>query len=173
MGKLWDKLFGKAEEEEEEEDDLPQKHTPFYVAYCPFCGDIDRRYQNETMTCTFCNNRMTGMQDHEVDYFMDISREKKLQIEKETGVWPETSWKDVAFDYYKVAENPLFDRTLYNQRLYKSGERSSPGVVCPSCHSQNTYELNPSGKTEYSGWYGSVSSNFGKTFGCNSCGYKW
>ena len=46
-------------------------------------------------------------------------------------------------------------------------------IKCPTCSSTNVEKIGMVSKVASIGFFGLASNSIGKTFKCNSCGYKW
>ena len=146
------------------------------LQYCPYCGHVTT--QTSDILCVYCKHKMVKIPKEQLTTkeASDLVWDYGTKVGKETGKYPsraEYSWEDVANERLHIQENPLFNLSLYNLRRYEQGKSSEPHVECPACGSMNTYFLNPDRKTEYTGLFGGTDSNFGKTFGCVTCGHKW
>ncbi|MEE0866181.1 MAG: hypothetical protein U0L98_05245 [Clostridia bacterium] len=51
--------------------------------------------------------------------------------------------------------------------------RTNTQAKCPHCGSSNYKKISMSGRVVSTGLFGLASSTIGKTYTCNSCGYKW
>ena len=144
------------------------------IQYCPYCGDVSLREQGSL--CVYCKHKMVEVPKEQMTC-NGLTKEIHAEADKiyqETGKYPEyVHWENVVTERLKIEENPLFNPSLRNLRLYKQKKLSDPCVECPVCGSMNTYFLDPDRKTEYTGLFGGTNSNYGKTFGCVTCGHKW
>ena len=148
------------------------------IFYCLHCGNVTTNWASkpDPSVCWYCRYPMERAPD-EFPYFYYSDLEDELIEEAEKrGKELEIDWKDLVLKDYKVKENPLFNYTLYQLRV-KNRVKGNPypaEVECPTCTSLNTCLLHPNGEKEYTGIYGGgISSDFGKTFVCCTCGYKW
>ena len=145
------------------------------IQYCPYCGDVDTREFGDL--CVYCKHRLVKVPKEQMTHYglvKEINAESE-RIYQETGKYPMEvpNWQDLVTERLKIEENPQFNPSLRNLRLYKQKKLSDPCVECPVCGSMNTYFLDPERKTEYTGLFGGTNSNYGKTFGCVTCGHKW
>ena len=145
------------------------------VQYCPYCGNVE--IQPWGPLCSYCKHKMVEVPEEQftAKSLVDEELNRRQKVYEETGnnLGIVVEWEVIAYERLKIEENPQFNPSLRNLRLYKQKKLSDPCVECPVCGSMNTYFLDPDRKTEYTGLFGGTNSNYGKTFGCVTCGHKW
>ena len=145
------------------------------LEYCPYCGNITMIRSGPL--CSYCKHKMIEVPEKQftIRSLMDEELDRRKKVREETGeeLGFVIDWETDAYERLKIEENPQFNPSLRNLRLYKQKKLSDPCVECPVCGSMNTYFLDPDRKTEYTGLFGGTNSNYGKTFGCVTCGHKW
>lgn len=55
----------------------------------------------------------------------------------------------------------------------QSSNNSMQLIKCPNCKSTDTHKISTTGRIVSGFTFGIFSSNIGKTWKCNNCGYKW
>lgn len=139
------------------------------VRYCPKCGNIEMWQPELVPVCEYCKSEL-------------IATEYILKDVIEHGdVKPEI--RKAIFEKY-IKDNPMYSEEAVKQReekeyrnrlnmpsFYKSKEVNKP--KCPTCGSTNIRKISTGKKAIGFAAVGIFSSNFGKTYECLQCKYKW
>ena len=139
---------------------------PAFLSYCPKCGH-QGIYETGKEKCQYC-----GTKELPTKYDWD----KWLF----GGEYP-NNIDEIIFNEY-IKDNPLFDKSLYEQRegkekllqkatLDKQIEQNKP--KCPTCGSTNVRLISSGKKAIGFLTVGIFSSSFGKSYECENCKYKW
>ena len=142
------------------------KDDNVYYGYCPKCGNVTF-IETKNEKCNCCNTNLLStpytMNEYLFGNSIDVNIDKKI------------------FDEY-IKGNPQFDEDLYIQRenkekllqkatLDKQREQNKP--KCPTCGSTNVRPISSGKKAIGFLTVGIFSSNFGKSYECENCKYKW
>lgn len=129
-----------------------------YYKYCPKCGDIT--FIQKAIVCDFCNEPYI---ETNYEWHPDDWRSGK------------NIYKEILEEYVKP--NPLFDEELYNKRVgvEKAQQQSTPQNVpkCPTCGSTKVHPISAGKKAAGFVMVGVFSKNFGKSYECDNCKYRW
>lgn len=128
--------------------------------YCPKCGYVDS-FQHHTV-CGYCK---TDLAETDIEYnCVKLNSEITQEI----------------YEKYKVEENPLYNPEAAKERIerqeitHRIAEYTSKNrPKCPTCHSTNIEKISNTQKAVGFVAIGVFSKNFGKTFHCKNCGYRW
>lgn len=131
-----------------------------YMSCCPKCGDVG----DDVGICPYCGEKQIRTKYTLVDLLErdDIDDEK---IVKEYALC-----------------SPLFDEDLYRSRINKEKllqkatldkQREQNKPKCPTCGSANVRPISTTKKATGFILAGIFSSNFGKSYECLQCKYKW
>lgn len=131
-----------------------------YMSCCPKCGDVG----DDVGICPYCGEKQIRTKYTLIDLLErdDIDDEK---IVKEYALC-----------------SPLFDEDLYRSRINKEKllqkatldkQRETNKPKCPTCGSTNVRPISSSKKALGFITVGIFSSNFGKSYECENCKYKW
>lgn len=140
------------------------------MAYCPKCGDIG----SEDDICNFCGTK---------EIVTPYSWDKWLY----DGGYDFDPSKKILEEYVKP--NPLFDEELYNKRvgvekaqqqstldqmrIKKQLEQQANKPKCPTCGSTKVHPISAGKKAIGFAMVGIFSKNFGKSYECDNCKYRW
>ena len=140
---------------------------PAFLSYCPKCGH-QGIYENGNEKCPYCDTKELPTK-YDWDKWLF------------GGEYP-SNIDEIIFNEY-IKDNPLFDKSLYEQRegkekllqkatLDKQREQNKP--KCPICQSTNLSKItttSKAGKIVLFGIFGA--GDIGKTWKCNNCGSKF
>lgn len=95
------------------------------------------------------------------------------KIEKETIEIFKT--KEIFYSTHQRFQQNRTERLNESRDFIDSirNSRTSNQAKCPHCGSLNYRKISMSSRVISTGLFGLASSTIGKTYTCNSCGYKW
>lgn len=141
------------------------------IRYCPKCGDIDTLHLKNDNNCMYCQ---TSYKETE---FMTLESKEHGEIKPEI--------RKAIFEKY-IKDNPMYSEETAKRReeqerqnrlnmpsssSYKAKEKNVP--KCPTCGSTNVCKISTGKKATGFILAGVFSSNFGKSYECRNCKYKW
>ena len=137
------------------------------IRYCPKCGDIDTLHLDINDNCMYCQ---TKYQETE---FMTLESKDHGNLKPEI--------RKAIFEKY-IKNSPTYSEEAVKDREEKeSRERLNlPSSYtpkntpkCPTCGSTNVHLISTAKKATGFVLAGVFSSNFGKSYECENCNYKW
>lgn len=137
------------------------------IRYCPKCGEIALTSMRPNEKCLYCG---TFLQDTE--YIVD-------DVVDHGNLKPEI--RKAIFEKY-IKNSPLYSEETVKDREEKEGRerlnlpssytpKNTP--KCPTCGSTNVRPISATKKATGFVLAGVFSSNFGKSYECENCNYKW
>lgn len=137
-----------------------------FLSYCPKCG-YQGMYETGNEKCHFC-----GTKELPTKYDWD-----KWLFEE---AYP-SNLEEIIFNEY-IKDNPEFDEELYAHREGKEKILQQASLdrqinankpKCPTCQSTNIEKISDVKKAAGFLTVGVFSKNFGKTYHCRNCKYRW
>lgn len=139
------------------------------VRYCPKCGNIEMWQPELVPVCEYCKSEL-------------IATEYTLKDVIERGdVKPEI--RKAIFEKY-IKDNPVYSEEAVKDReekesrerlnlpsSYKPKQQNIP--KCPTCGSTNVHPISAGKKAVGFLTVGVFSKNFGKSYECENCKYRW
>ena len=142
------------------------KDDNIYYGYCPKCGNVTF-IETKNEKCNCCNTNLLPtpytMNEYLFGNSIDVNIDKKI------------------FDEY-IKGNSQFDEELYRSRINKEKllqqasldkQREQNKPKCPTCGSTKVHPISTAKKATGFVLAGVFSNNFGKSYECENCKYKW
>jgi DNA-directed RNA polymerase subunit RPC12/RpoP len=161
--------------------------------YCPYCGyvfsEIELMMKSVQGVCLGCSSKTTPTETlHDVDYYQEIAKSKFPGKEIYRGNYGAFRWREIVEE--EAAQNPLFNKELYQRRITKEVESAKVGMKntnifieekiknmnvpkCPTCGSPKIKTISIARKAAGAWAFGILSRTARSQFQCQNCGYKW
>lgn len=163
------------------------------VKYCPYCGyvfsEIELMLKSIQGTCLRCNSKTLPKESlNDENYYHDMAKMRFPSDETYRGNRGSFRWREIVEE--EAAQNPLFDKNLYEKRIEKEIESSKSGMKqldifiedkikdknipkCPTCGSSKIKTISIARKAAGAWAFGILSKTARSQFQCQNCGYKW
>lgn len=142
----------------------------YKIRYCPKCGHIEDLSPKLRPLCKNCNSNLIDTEYNFLDADND-NGDLKPEIRK-------AIFEKYIKDNPEYSEDAVKDREEQEKydRLHmpsSSGYSSQNTPKCPTCQSTNIEKISDVKKAAGFLTVGVFSKNFGKTYHCRNCDYRW